>query len=516
MSNASKSFGPRLPLWAATAEVVTRSRLTENASADVCVVGGGISGLTTAYLLLQAGKSVVVLDDGPLGGGASAVTTAHLSNAVDDRYYNIEHLHGTDGARVVAESHTAAIQQIATVVEEEHINCDFEWLDGYLILAPETPKDVLDQERDAAYRAGLRDVALLAETPLSAWAHAPCLHFPRQARFHPLEYLAGLARAVERLGGHIFTDTHADEVHGGEPGCVRAGKKSVAAKYIVVATNSPVNDRVAIHTKQAGYMTYVVGARIPHGSVQDALFWDTADPYHYVRLHRDAERPESNDILIVGGEDHPTGQESDTEGRYLRLEAWARAHFQQIEQITFRWSGQVMETIDGVAFIGRNPLDRENVFVITGDSGMGMTHGTIGGMLIRDLIIEKHNPWAALYDPARKTLKASGTYIRQAANMAAQYADWVTNGDVSSVNAVAPGSGAVLRYGLKKVAVYRDFDGTLHECSAVCPHLGGVVRWNSAELTWDCPCHGSRFDKFGVVIHSPSNQNLGPAEKGHS
>jgi nitrite reductase/ring-hydroxylating ferredoxin subunit len=272
-----------------------------------------------------------------------------------------------------------------------------------------------------------------------------------------------------------------------------------------VATNTPVNDLVVIHTKQAPYMTYVVGAKVPHGAVSHALYWDTHDPYHYIRLQPlDAD----HDLLIVGGEDHKSGQADDIEDRQPRLEAWARERFPGVGAIAYRWAGQVMETVDGLAFIGRNPLDAENVYTVTGDSGMGMTHGTIGGMLITDLILGRQSAWAPLYDPGRVTLRALGEYTREAANMAAQYGDWLTPGDVTSVEQIAKDSGAVMRRGAAKVAVYRDVTGALHERSAVCPHLGCIVQWNPAEKTWDCPCHGSRFDKFGIVINGPANVGL--------
>jgi Rieske Fe-S protein len=190
------------------------------------------------------------------------------------------------------------------------------------------------------------------------------------------------------------------------------------------------------------------------------------------------------------------------------LESWARKHFPMMEDVEFAWAGQVMETVDGLAFIGRNPLDKDNVYVVTGDSGMGLTHGTIAGMLLTDLILGRENAWATLYDPSRKTPRAVGTFLKEMLNMTGQYADWVTRGDVSSVDEIAPGDGAILRRGLKKVAVYRDDDGALHECSAVCPHLGCIVQWNGAEKSWDCPCHGSRFNKLGEVMNGPANKNL--------
>jgi glycine/D-amino acid oxidase-like deaminating enzyme/nitrite reductase/ring-hydroxylating ferredoxin subunit len=410
------------------------------------------------------------------------------------------------------ESHSAAIAQIATIQEAEAIDCEFKWVDGYLTLADGTPEDFLDQELAAALRGGMKDVVKLSDTPLPQMSGRPCLRFAHQGSFHPLRYLSGLARAINRLGGRIFTHTHAEKIRGGSSAFVEAGGHTIKAESIVVATNSPVNDRLVIHTKQAGYTTYVVGVRIPRDSVPSALYWDTAEPYHYVRLQRDFEGADHRDILIVGGEDHKTGQETNQKTRFARLEAWAREHFPMMETVEFAWSGQVMETVDGVAFIGRNPLDHSNVYVITGDSGMGMTHGTIGGLLITDLISNRPNRWGTLYDPSRKTLRATGTFLREASNMAAQYADWFKAGDVDSADEIACGEGGIVRQGLKKMAVYRDRNGKVHERSAVCPHLGGLVRWNVADRTWDCPCHGSRFDRHGVVIQGPANQNLSESD----
>lgn len=493
------------PVWAATAPISAHSPLTADTTADVCIVGAGIAGLTTAYLLAQIGKSVVVLDDGPIGGGMTAVTTAHLANALDDRYYHLERLHGERGARLAAESHTAAIDWIDAVVSRERIACDFARLDGYLFAAPGDGEEELDRELAAAHRAGLHNVAKISRAPLP-WEAGACLRFPNQGQLHPLKYVAGLAAAIERRSGRIYSGTHADAIAGGDPGTVTTSRGTVTARHIVVATNVPINDRLVIHTKQAPYMSYVIGVLVPRGAVTTALFWDTGDPYHYVRIHplRDGDL----DLLIVGGEDHKSGQADDIEQRHGRLEAWTRERFSMAGDVAFSWAGQVMETIDGLAFIGRNPLDHDHVYIVTGDSGMGMTHGTIGGLLIADLILGRHNPWQALYDPSRKTLRASGEFVRETANVAAQYADWITPGDVASADEIARDSGAVLRRGVSKVAVYRDDAGTLHERSAVCPHLGCIVAWNAAEHTWDCPCHGSRFSKLGEVINGPANTGL--------
>jgi Rieske Fe-S protein len=335
-----------------------------------------------------------------------------------------------------------------------------------------------------------------------------CLRFPRQGQLHPGKYLAGLARALERRGGRIFCGTHAAAVEGGTAARVTTtAGHTVSAAAVVVATNTPVNDVVTIHTKQAPYSTYVVAARVPRGTVEKALYWDTADPYHYVRLHDDGV----DELLIVGGEDHKSGQAHDGEKRFARLEQWMRERFPTARAVTLRWSGQVMEPMDGVAFIGRNPGDASNVYIATGDSGMGMTHGTIAGMLLTDLIVGRPAPWAALYDPARKMLRAPIEYAKENLNVAAQYFDdYLGRGDIHSADELAPGHGAVLRRGLAKVAAYRDDDGTLHEYSAACPHLGCIVQFDDVEKTWDCPCHGSRFDRFGRVIVGPANRDLGP------
>jgi glycine/D-amino acid oxidase-like deaminating enzyme/nitrite reductase/ring-hydroxylating ferredoxin subunit len=504
--------GRTTSVWMATADVPASAPLAADTSADVCVVGAGLAGLTTAYLLAREGAKVVVLEDGPAGGGMTARTTAHLSNALDDRFYELERLFGEEGARLAAESHTAAIEKIESVAREEGIECEFERLDGYLFLHPTGTLKILVDELEAAHRAGLGEVRRLERAPLEAFDTGPCLHFPRQGQFHPLKYLAGLARAFARDGGRLFK-AHASTIGGGADARVETtGGHAVTCGAIVVATNTPVNDRFAIHTKQSPYTTYVVGARVPSGSIPKVLLWDmpgdTDEAYHYVRL----ESVGDYDVLVVGGEDHKTGQRQDAAQRWGKLEQWARNRFDVIEGIEYRWSGQVMEPFDGPAFIGRNPGDSDNVFIATGDSGMGMTHGTIAGMLLTDLIGGRENRWAELYDPARKTLSAVADYAKENLNVMAQYTDLATPGDVESADDIAAGDGAIIRRGLTKVAAFRDEDGKLYEHSAVCAHLGCVVRFDPAEKTWNCPCHGSRYDaRDGHVVNGPANKGLGEA-----
>ncbi len=481
----------------------------------MCVIGAGIAGLSAAYQLVRAGKSVVVLDDGSIGGGQTGRTTAHLSHAMDVQYQVIRRLHGDAGARLAAESHTAAIDAIEETATVEGIACDFERVPGHLFVSRGESPAVLERELDAAHAAGLTRVELLAHTPALGGEAGPCLRFPHQAQFHPLRYLAGLATAIERHGGRIATSVHAEAVEPtGATHRVRTrGRAHVTASAVIAATNAPILGLQTIHAKQAAYLSYVIGARVPAGAVPPGLYWDTEDPYHYVRVQRGAT-PAASEILIVGGEDHKTGQADDSEKRYRALEEWARARFPMIEAVEFRWSGQVMNSLDGLAFIGRASDDDPDVYLVTGDTGMGMTHGTIAGLLLRDLVLGRDNPWRALYDPSRLILRTLPALVRENANVAVQYADWLTPAEVSSVEEIPPGQGAVLRRGLSKIAAYRDPEGRLHERSAVCPHMACIVAWNRAETTWDCPCHGSRFDALGRVINGPANTNLAAAEGG--
>jgi glycine/D-amino acid oxidase-like deaminating enzyme/nitrite reductase/ring-hydroxylating ferredoxin subunit len=492
--------GRTTSVWMATSVLREEAPLASDAHADVCVVGAGIAGLTTAYLLTREGKGVIVIDDGPTAGGETCRTTAHLVSALDDRFYHLERLHGEEGVRLAAQSHVAAIDRIERIVQEEHIECDFRRLDGYLFVPPGDDIAQLDDELKAAHRAGLADVSRVGRAPITTFDTGPALRFPRQGQFDVLRYLNAVAEAASRGGARIYNGTHVDRISGGTDARVETSAGVVTADAIVVATNSPVNDLVAIHTKQAAYRTFVVGGRIKRESVPHILLWDTPDPYHYVRV----QRADGHDVLIVGGEDHKTGQANDAEDRFQRLEQWTRERFRHVERFEFRWSGQVMEPVDGLALIGRNPLDSDNVYIATGDSGNGMTHGTIAGMLLTDSIMGRANPWAHLYDPARKTLGAMKEFTKENLNVAAQYADVVTPGEVDDMSQIGPGEGAIVRRGVAKIAVYRDETGALHERSAFCTHLGCVVRWNSIERTWDCPCHGSRFHTDGHVVNGPA------------
>jgi glycine/D-amino acid oxidase-like deaminating enzyme/nitrite reductase/ring-hydroxylating ferredoxin subunit len=486
-----------VPLWTVEVTDFDRPGLTTNLDVEIAIVGAGIAGLSVAYQLACNGRHVVVLDDGPIGGGNTSRTTAHLSNVLDDRFTSLRRERGADIARVAAESHGTAIDWIERVQREEEIDCGFKRVDGYLILGDGDDRDILDKERDAARDAGLVVEETQAPEGLPA---GPALRFGNQARFDPLAYLSGLARAFERRGGRIFSGCHVEKVVDGDRVTIEAtGEIRITANKAVVATATPINDRLALHTKLAPYRSYAIALAVGQDSIPDVLAWDTCDPYHYIRL---AEH-DGKTFAIVGGEDHKTGQCDDEAAALDKLESWAIAKL-GLAAPAFRWSGQVMETLDGLAYIGLNPGER-NLYVVAGDSGMGMTHGTIAGILIPALMTGEDHPWRIAYDPSRKPIGTAATFVSENINVAKQMAsDLVAPSEVSSLAEIDAGEGAVLRHGLSKIAAYRDDRGKLHVRSAICPHLGCIVHWNRFEKVWDCPCHGSQFDPTGRVLHGPA------------
>jgi glycine/D-amino acid oxidase-like deaminating enzyme/nitrite reductase/ring-hydroxylating ferredoxin subunit len=475
--------------------------LSADAQADVVIIGSGIAGLSTAYELVLRGRSVIVLDRGDIAGGMTARTTAHLSPICDDYLSELISMRGQELARGFYRSQSAAVDRIEQIQRDLNIDCEFRRLDAILFLDPETEESVLDDEVTAAGDLGIpveRGVGLKLRTLESR----PWLRFPRQAAFHPLKYLQGLARAITAKGGRLHPGSPVTEItqEGGRVRVTLASGQRVEAAHAVVATNSPIHDLVSIHTKQAPYRSYVVGFSIPRGALADALYWDTKEEYHYARLVRGSGE---EDILIVGGEDHKTGEADDAETRFAALSAWTRTLIPELGEERFRWSGQVMETLDHCGFIGRE-AGADRIFVATGDSGQGMTHGVVASLLIPDLVEGRTNPWVEVYDPDRIPLKAASDYLSENSTVLTNMAEYLAPGELASVDELQPGQGAIIRDGLSKIAAYRDMDGTLHQRSAVCTHLGCHLQWNSFETCWDCPCHGSHFAPDGSVLNGPA------------
>ena len=502
-----QTSNPSLP-WSQVIRSAPRHHrpLGLDTKADVVIVGAGIAGMTTALLLARNHVDVIVLDDGPVGGGETERTTAHLSSALDEGFVELEKIHGLEGSKLAWQSHSTAIDVIEGIVEEEGIDCSFARLDGWLFCGVGDTTQVLQDELEAARRAGFVDVEMHDRVPELMWDPGAVLRFPRQGQLHPLKYLQGLSEAAIALGVRIHTATHVAHIEGGaHPKVTTTVGRVVHARAVVVATNTPVNDRFVIHTKQQAWRSYVVALRLDD-AVPAALLWDTSDPYHYVRTATGIG-PGGSDLLIVGGEDHRTGQANDADDRWARLHHWAWERF-PVGNVVHRWSGQIMEPVDGLAFIGKNPGGPDNVYVATGDSGHGMTHGTIAGMILSDLVRGIDHPWAALYEPSRKPSRLLGEYARENLEAVSHYAQYVLPADVDDADDIARGQGAIVREGLALHAVSCNEHGVVRKCSAVCPHLGGIVTYNAAERSWDCPVHGSRFDLEGVVVNGPANTNL--------
>jgi len=479
--------------------------LEENIETDVVIVGAGIVGLSIAYCLSQAGKKVIVIEDGFIGSGETGRTTAQLVTALDQRYYEMEEIFGKASTKLIAESHKEAIEFVKQTIVKENIDCDFQQMNGYLFAHPSDHKDSLKKEMEAAVRAGIKAEEMNITPGISNEGASIC--FVDQAQFHPMKYLHGLCMAIEKNGGKIYTQTHAKEIN--SKGITTYQDHTVKAQHIVIATNAPVNDMYAMMLKQTAVRSYVIGALLKKDSLPKAMWWDTGDlnasakPYHYIRTH---SYNETHDLLLCGGEDHPVGMPTEKDA-YKSLENWTRERF-SIDEIISKWSGQIMVSMDSVAFIGRNPWDEDNVYIVTGDSGIGMTYSAIAGVLIKDLIIGNVNKYEKIYSPSRFTLNSSGKFFKllkdDFINLVKK---WFYTGS-QELSGIKKGDAAIVKLEGEKCGAYCDENGILHIVSAECTHLKCMVVWNKDERSWDCPCHGSRFTYTGKVINGPAITDL--------
>jgi len=484
--------------------------LAEDITCDALVVGAGIAGLSCAYELSRFGYSVTVIDRGEIGGGVTARTTAHLASSLHDYYSELIKVHGEDTARRYHESQVAALNRIEAICNDEGIDADFARVDGYLIPASPDHQAGLENEFEACRKIGV-DVAWIAAPPVPQHESNRSLRFARQGRIQPAKYLAGLASCITQRGGQLFSDTAyvSHEESGGRIVVQTAEGNSIDAAHVIFTTNSPVNDRVALHTKEVPYRTYALAGKVPKGSAPDVLVWDTLESYHYVRIQ---PADDSHDYLIVGGEDHRTGEETDMAQRLAAIEDWTRQRYPMLGEVEFRWSGQVLEPIDFMPFTGRNPGD-SNIYVHTGDSGQGITNGVLASLVIAPLICGQDAHFAETVRPDRKpmAMTALAEFAAGQAGAVRNLAEHLGPSEVDSLDEIAPGCGAILRHGsLKKLAVYRDENGELIARSAICTHVGCIVHWNPFEKCWDCPCHGSQFSITGEVLNGPAVRPLDP------
>lgn len=482
--------------------------LSEDLDTEVCILGAGLAGLTTAYLLSQEGIPCVILERGSVGSsGQTLRTTAHVTNVMDEGFVKLEAVHGRASAQKVAESHKEAVQLISRIAGELDEDCSLRWVDGYLFRGRASSAEDLEKEFFASRRAGLAECFKVEKAPWPSYDTGPCICYPGQLTLNPAPYLRGICQKLQERGVRIFSHSPALKVNADPSPLIHTplGKR-VRARHLVVATNSPIYSQVWVHTKQAAYRTYVVGGWVPKDSFPDGLFWDVESPYHYVRkILGDGDK----DLLIIGGEDHKTGEEKGGSSEFEKLKAWARRRFPELQTFEFEWSGQVMEPADGLGMMGQHKDD--TTYIITGDSGQGFTHGSLGACIVSDRIAGRKNPWEDLYDPGRFEIQATGTLFKENAKVLGHYAEWLKKEKPEYIRNLQPGEGVILQKGFKKVAVCKDQDSTVHTRSAACTHLGCVVHWNRTEKTWDCPCHGSRFSPQGEVLQGPALKPLAGA-----
>jgi glycine/D-amino acid oxidase-like deaminating enzyme/nitrite reductase/ring-hydroxylating ferredoxin subunit len=496
-------------IWIDTAPVPNRAALAQDVDVDVCIVGGGICGITAARILKRAGMTVAVVEALSIGGGETGHTTAHLATHHDLYYKDIISKFGEDEARLVLESRRSAIAQIEEFVTEEGISCHYERVPAYLFTERSSDARELEEEFAACQRIGMH--AEWVESMPTRFPITGAIRFPNQAQFHPLEYLRGLAERVSGNGCHIFEHARVTNIDYGSPCRVYAEGGTITCKHVILATNSPVNATGLLITKIAAYRTYAMAFRIDPASAPLALLWDTSDPYHYVRVHRSGDAT----FLIVGGEDHkvgstensaPTDNHNPEDAAWQRIEGWTRGRF-VVGEVAAKWSGQILEPADGLPYIGKYD---DHAWVATGFSGDGMTNGTMAAMLLSREILGERPALSRIYDSKRMPTHGAGEYVRENVDYPKHLiTDRVKRADTGQFRTVTPGEGKIVRMGKQKLAVFRDNDGSVHAFSPVCTHMGCHVHWNNAESSWDCPCHGSRFDaRTGEPLNGPATVAL--------
>jgi glycine/D-amino acid oxidase-like deaminating enzyme/nitrite reductase/ring-hydroxylating ferredoxin subunit len=489
--------------WANSLDPRPLRTLSPPLAVDVAIVGGGITGLTAALMLKSAGKSVALIEAGEIGKSeTTSYSSAHLTEYLDVSYADLIRQFGRDTAVKIAQSTRNAIAFIEAISKLPHFDCQFERVNGYYYA--EKAEDINDiaEEFEAAKSLGL-DVHITNEVPLP-FETKTGVCFQHQAQFHPARYLAGLLSNFLNIGGQVLEKTRVLSVDRDQVCTVVTDKGIIMAASVIIATHTPINTSLIPFELEA-FRSYLIAVR-PNDNqlLANGLFWDTEDPYHYIRQIKD----DKGVLLLIGGEDHKTGQETDTEVCFNNLENYARAHF-PISSIDYKWSSQYYNSPDDLPYIGRLN-NTSNLYVGTGFSGNGLTFGTVAGLLISDLILNKYNEFAEVYNPNRtKSISAIGKLVSTGINVAAQFiGDRIKPAETISVEDIGLEEGKLLDINGQKTAVYKDAEGTLHAMSPICTHAGCVVNWNEAEKSWDCPCHGGRFDCHGNVLNGPPTKSL--------
>jgi glycine/D-amino acid oxidase-like deaminating enzyme/nitrite reductase/ring-hydroxylating ferredoxin subunit len=484
-------------LWLADMPPTSHGRLRGEVESDVAVLGGGIAGLTTALLLKRDGARVVVLEGRRIGSGVTGCTTAKVTALQQTAYRQLIRRHGSDGATVYAEASSSGVEMLAGLAAEEEIDCDLERRAALTYAAEEGERSTVESEFDAASASGL-PVKLVEDAELPYRAHG-AVRLDEQVQLHPVRYVQGLARAVDGAGSHVFERSAALAVDSGAPCRVRTDGGVVTAQQVVVATHYPLLDRGLFFARLEPIRSYCIAALIP-GAPPQGMSISAGKTTRSVRSY--------GEMLILGGEGHTTGAHAATPERFRRLEQFAREHWDAGE-ITHRWSAQDPVSWDLLPVIGRYRPRASRLFVASGFHKWGFSSATFGARIIADLIAGRDNAWAARFDPSRIGLRGLPKLAEMNARVAVDFVgDRLSPAIGHEASDLRAGDARVLRRGLGKTGVFRADDGTLHAVSLRCTHLGCLLRFNGAERTWDCPCHGSRFDIDGAVLEGPATSPL--------
>ena len=470
----------------------------------VAIVGGGIAGVTTALLLKRAGVDVVVLEADRVGSGVTGHTTGKLTAGQGLAYSRIAEQHGADSARIYADSQSAAVELVFDLVHELGVDCDLERVSDYVFAETAEEADLLEAELEASRAAGVARV-LERGRGQPVRTSIAALHLERQGQFHARKYVLGLAQVAHGDSCRVFESTRVLDVEPGTAHAVTTENGVVHADHVVLATNAPITSKGLFFTRVHPWRSYAVAAPV----AKDTLAGSWINAGSPVRSLRTTALAGNDRLLIVVGEGHRVGQTDDTRERYRALTMYLERNFPEASP-RYRWSTQDQFAVDGLPYIGRVGAIDSRLYVATGFGGWGLTNGTLAGLIVRDAILGRSNAWEELFDPNRSSLSsAPGALLRENANVAKQLIGGRLRGRDGEISDVLPGTGVVLDLTEGKAAVYRDDDGAAHVVSATCTHMGCLVEWNEAERSWDCPCHGSRFDTDGTVLAGPATHPLG-------
>ena len=501
---------PRLnrPLWLAEAGLAFSS-LEGELEVDVAVVGAGITGVTAAHLLKQAGGKVALVETNAIGYGATGYTTAKLTVGHSLVYTDLIEAYGEDAARLYARSNQEAIEQVAALVAAHGIDCDLERASNFVYTDSDERIGDIRREVHAARSAGVA-AELTSETDLP-YPVAAAIRVDGQAQFHPWKYVSALARLVDGDGSRVLERTRATHVRSGDRCVVETRTGSIRARHVIVATQLPFLDRGLYFAKAHPMKSYAVAAAIDASRGPRGMYINVDQPTRSVRS-TPGRHPGSR-LLIVGGEGHKPGDDRDTHARYQRLEGFMRERF-GIDSVEFAWSTHDYTPIDKLPYIGRLRRRDERVLVATGFAKWGMTKGTLAASMLVDAILGQENPYAELYDANRIDAgHSASTFVKENAKVAGFFfRDRLRRRERRDVDRLGPGEGTIVRARTKQYAVSRDDSGALHVLSARCTHLGCIVGWNPADRAWECPCHGSRFAADGTLIQGPATEDLPPRQ----